>query len=146
MATDPFDSLRVRLSDHVIRRRGLGVLGLLGMANLALPGETTAKKKRKKKKKKNGKKGQTTTTPAPTTTGTTTTAPGTCGAAGTSCGNAQTTCICAATPTSLENVRCISLVGFEIVDCLDDDDCTDGKVCVIDVNQEHSACVALCAL
>jgi hypothetical protein len=146
MATDPFDSLRVRLTNGVTRRGSLGVLGLLSMANIALPDEATARKKRKKKKK-NRKKGQTSTTPAPTTTSTTTRAPGVCGAAGNNCGTAQTPCICAASPTDIELVRCVSLEDLVLDLCEQDSDCTGGKVCILDpVGQTTAICVAPCNL
>ncbi len=146
MATDPFNSLRIRLSNTVTRRGSLGVLGLFSMANLALPDEATARKKRKRKKK-NKKKAGKTTTPAPTTTGTTTRAPGTCGAAGSICGTEQTPCICAYNVTDLEQVRCVSLVGFDPLDeCIDDSECTDGKVCGMDQYQQNPICISLCEL
>jgi hypothetical protein len=148
MATDPFDSLRVRLTNTVTRRGSLGVLGLLGMTNIPLPDAAMAKKKRKKKKdkKKGNKKGQT-TMPVPTTTGTTTRAPGTCGAAGSNCGTAQTACICGASPTDLENVRCVSLEDLVLDPCEQDTDCTGGKICILDpVGQTTAICVAPCTL
>lgn len=146
MATDPFDSLRVRLTQHVAHRRSLGVLGLLGMANLALFDEAMAKKKRKRKKKNKKKKGQTTTS-ASTTTSTTTREPGTCGAAGSNCGTAQTTCICGASPTDLENVRCVSLQNLVLDECLNDSECSDGKICILDpATQTTAICLALCTL
>lgn len=147
MATDLFNSLTRRLTNTVTRRCSLGALGLLGMANMALPDEATARKKRKKKKKNRKKnKGQATTTPAPTTTSTTTLAPGTCGAAGEFCGDENTTCLCTYNATDIEEVRCVAFLGFSQAGCLDDSACTDGKVCGLDANQENTACFALCPL
>lgn len=143
MATDLFNSLTLRLTNAVTRRRSLGVLGLIGMATLPLPDEATAKKKRKKKKNK----GKGATTPAPTTTSTTTLAPGTCGAAGSNCGTVQTPCICAASPTDLEQVRCVSLENLSLVECDSDADCTNGKICALDPNSQTVAiCVSPCEL
>ena len=147
MATDPFDSLRTRLTTHITRRRGLGVLGLLGMANMALPGDTTAKKKhRKRKKRKKSKKKSQTTTPTPATASATTRAPGTCGAHGSNCGTAETPCVCLSTAADVENVRCVSLVGLTLGECSADSDCTGGKVCVSDLYHVDTACLALCPL
>ncbi|MDQ2653777.1 MAG: hypothetical protein M3Z20_12140 [Chloroflexota bacterium] len=145
METDPFDSLRVRLANAVTRRRSLGILGLLGMATMALPDEATARKKRKKKKKNRKKnKGQTSTTPAPTTASTTTRAPGTCGAAGSFCGTEQTPCICAASST---DVRCVSLEDLELDLCEHHSDCTGGKICILEpFDQTTLFCLSPCHL
>jgi hypothetical protein len=147
MATDPFDSLRLRLANQVAHRRSLGVLGLLGMANAALPDEIDAKKKRKRnKKRKNKKKRKDNTTSASTTPSSTTLAPGTCGAEGSSCGTAETICICLASPTDLDDVRCVSFAGFDPNMCLDDSACAGGKICRIDPYHEVSSCLSPCAL
>jgi uncharacterized protein len=62
MDSDQFDALVSRLSTQVTRRRGLGVLGVIGATGAGLVAETAAKKKHKKKKKH-----KPTTTQAPTT-------------------------------------------------------------------------------
>ncbi|MFT4038543.1 MAG: right-handed parallel beta-helix repeat-containing protein [Thermomicrobiales bacterium] len=50
MDAAPFDTLTVGLTRRLSRRRGVGLLGLLGAGALALPDEASAKKKRPKKK------------------------------------------------------------------------------------------------
>jgi hypothetical protein len=67
--------------------------------------------------------------------------------AGNNCGTAQTPCICAASPTDIELVRCVSLEDLVLDLCEQDSDCTGGKVCILDpVGQTTAICVAPCNL
>jgi hypothetical protein len=52
MDIDRFDVLATRLTTHLSRRQGLGLIGLLGLAGLASPVDADAGKKRKKRRRK----------------------------------------------------------------------------------------------
>jgi hypothetical protein len=64
--SDRFDALTERLAGSLSRRRGVSLIGALGIGGMAVLQEADARKKKKRKKKRN--KPTRTTTPAPTCT------------------------------------------------------------------------------
>jgi hypothetical protein len=58
MDMDRFDVLAARLTTHLSRRQGLGLIGLLGLAGMASAADADAGKKRKKRRRKKPPKPQ----------------------------------------------------------------------------------------